>query len=115
LIAVGFGAGPRSPIQQLLAKTLEYGADVKSSFPSSTFFLLPLLGGILADPLRAARQNGGQWSHSAGRLTAPIIFVRSAWEPLRDMVTRQTTFCDCRTMLVYSICGGMDPQDVRHD
>src|SRR3954465_15239670 len=69
LIAVGFGAGPRSPIQQLLAKKGEYGAD--------------------------------------GR------FVRSDWEPLRDMVTGQTTVCDCRTMLVYSICGGMDPQDVR--
>src|SRR3954452_16116200 len=50
LIAVGFGAGPRSPIQQRLAKTGEYGADVR--------------------------------------------LVRSDWEPLRDMVTGQTTFCD---------------------
>src|SRR3954468_7636639 len=44
LIAVGFGAGPRSPIQQFLPRTGEY------SFPSSTF-LLPGLGGILAHPL----------------------------------------------------------------
>src|SRR3954451_21418693 len=69
LIAVGFGAGPRSPIQQFLPRTGEY------SFPSSTFFLLPVLGGILADPL------------------------------LRDRVTGQTTFCDCRTTLVGRKCG----------
>src|SRR5436305_10547105 len=68
LIAVGFGAGPRSPIQQLLPRTGEY------SFPS-TFFLLPGLGGILADPF------------------------------LRDSVTGQTTFCDCRTTWAYPICG----------
>src|SRR3954470_24523061 len=78
LIAVGFGAGPRSPIQQFLSRTEEY------SFPSSTF-LLPGLGGILADPL------------------------------LGDSVTGQTTFCDCRTTLVDRKCGGMDPPDVRHD
>src|SRR3954447_4710573 len=57
LIAVGFGAGPRSPIQQLLSNTGDFGADVNSSLPSSTFFLVPVLGGILADPFKAARQN----------------------------------------------------------
>src|SRR3954464_11459995 len=61
LIAVGFGAGPPSPIQQLLEKTGEYGTNVKSSFHSSTFFLLAVLGGILAGPFEAARQNGGKW------------------------------------------------------
>src|SRR5947209_8494848 len=103
LIAVGFGAGPRSPIQQLLAKTGKYGAHVKSSSLGSTLSLFPVLGGILVDPLQAARQNGGKWIHSAGRLTGPIIFVRSDSEPLRDRVTGQTTVCDCRTTLVDSI------------
>src|SRR3954464_3807447 len=82
LIAVGFGAGPRSPIQQLLARTGEYGAGVKSSFPASTLSLLPVLGGILAGPWRAARQNGGQWRLRAALLSMPIVLVRSDSELL---------------------------------
>src|SRR5436305_4696504 len=97
LMAVGFGAGPRSPIQQLLAKTGEYGANVKSNFSSSKFFLFPVLCGNLADPCKTASQNGGNWGDSTGSINAPIILLRSDSEPLCDRVTGQTTFCDCRT------------------
>ena len=83
----------------------EYGGGVKSSFPATTLSLLPVLGGILADLWRAARQNGGHSRLSAALLAVPIILVRSDSELFGGSVTGQTTFCDCRTTWADSICG----------